>query len=266
MEMSIDVIVIMSHQKPATLTQRLQHIEQYSLSHCLLSSGWLAFYEGGKRPAPPQYQESHPSVATQQLWAQLLAPQTVWWGAWPAHTKATSCHCSTFSWWFSLPLPCFHRTIFPLQKFPSGPTTGSWSGYAPPIWPNTLPTWEAAVCTEAWWWGGVLFVQWEIRNELVGAYQLKSVCVFSRCWSQGLTWRLWHCCWTSPPTRRYCVATWPHISTCSLVLKPNISNRSVWKTQTTLYWPPPTRSRWDHIELSTPTWHLFGWMMDNFLH
>ena len=48
------------------------------------------------------------------------------------------------------------RTIFLQQRFPSGPTIGWWSGCG--LWTslNTLPTWEAAVCTEAWWWDGLV--------------------------------------------------------------------------------------------------------------
>lgn len=49
------------------------------------------------------------------------------------------------------------RTTFHLQRFRSGPTTGWWSGFD--LWTslNMLPTCEAAVSTEASWWGGFYF-------------------------------------------------------------------------------------------------------------
>lgn len=54
-----------------------------SVNVWLCLSGWSAFSESGKCPASPQYQESHPSAPTEQLWAQLLASSAIWWGAAP---------------------------------------------------------------------------------------------------------------------------------------------------------------------------------------
>lgn len=60
------------------------------------------------------------------------------------------------------------RTIFLQQRFPSGPTIGWWSGCGLRTSLNTLPTWEAAVCTEAWWWDRPVFsLPWENRDSFL---------------------------------------------------------------------------------------------------
>lgn len=63
-----------------------------------------------------------------------------------------------FHLWFIrlFSVPYAHRTIFHLQRFPSGPTTEWWSGCGLPTSLNTLLTWEAVVCMEAWWWESLL--------------------------------------------------------------------------------------------------------------
>lgn len=71
----------------------------------------------------------------------------------------------------------------------------------------------------------------------------KQESLLCRCWSRGSMWRRWLCCWTFPPTRRCCAATWPHTSACSSVLRRSRANRSVWKTQTTSCSLQPPRSR-----------------------
>lgn len=141
-----------------------------------------------------------------------------------------------------------HRTIFLQQRFPSGPTIGWWSGCG--LWTslNTLPTWEAVVCTEAWWWDS-LPGETEILSSKFPL--LKRLLSLFRFWSPGSMWRPWLCCWTSHPTRHCCAATSPHILTCSLAQRPSSSNRSVLKTQTTLCLPPPLKWRYESLRTLT---------------
>lgn len=57
----------------------------------------------------------------------------------------------------SLRLGC--RKTFHLQRFPSGPTTGWWSGFDLLTSPSTLPTSEVVASMEAWWWGTLTSLQ-----------------------------------------------------------------------------------------------------------
>lgn len=130
----------------------------------LFLPGWPAFSEGGECPASPQYQESHSSAPAQQLWAQLLATPAVWRGALNLtenRNELTVLKNLLYCWNTNVVvlnwMLCTYRTIFHQQRFPSGLTTGWWSGCGLRIWLNTLPTWEAAVCMAAWWWDGHVF-------------------------------------------------------------------------------------------------------------